>query len=64
MDQIVQVKDLSMGWCVNCHRQTNVQITNNFYKSYKEIHGQFLQDTTKKVKVEAVGGTDCTKCHY
>ena len=27
MDEVYQFSDLSMGWCVNCHRETKVQFT-------------------------------------
>ncbi|HEX2934901.1 MAG TPA: hypothetical protein VHO72_06070 [Bacteroidales bacterium] len=64
MDQIVQVKDLSMGWCVNCHRETNVQFDNKFYGKYAQLHKDMREGKNKKVTVSDVGGTDCMKCHY
>jgi cytochrome c553 len=64
MDQIVQVNDLSMGFCVNCHRETGVQFDNNFYKKYEELHKYYNEGKIKMVTVEKTGGTDCMKCHY
>jgi hypothetical protein len=64
MDQIKQVGDLSMGWCVNCHRETNVQFDNKFYTKYEDLHKQLKEGKISKVTVEKIGGTDCMKCHY
>jgi cytochrome c553 len=64
MDQIIQVKDLSMGWCVNCHRQTAVQFDNRFYGKYEQLHKDLREGKLKAVTVEKIGGTDCMKCHY
>jgi len=63
MDLIKQVSDLSMGWCVNCHRQTEVQYkTNKYYDSFKDIHAEVKAG--KKITAERLGGIDCAKCHY
>ncbi|MDP1817750.1 MAG: cytochrome c3 family protein, partial [Leadbetterella sp.] len=65
MDVVMQVNDLSMGWCLDCHRKTEVQFADNaFYKTYKKLHEQFKNGEIKKVTAEMVGGTDCMKCHY
>ncbi len=64
MDQVVQVKDLSMGWCVNCHRETGVQFANKFYGKYEQLHKDLNDGKIDKVTVEKIGGTDCMKCHY
>ena len=64
MDQIVQVHDLSMGWCVNCHRETGVQFDNKFYEKYEKLHRDLKKGKIKKVTVEQIGGIDCMKCHY
>jgi hypothetical protein len=65
MDRIVQVKDLSMGWCVNCHRDTKVQFTSNeFYDQYEELHKKLTEGEIDEVHVADVGGIDCMKCHY
>jgi hypothetical protein len=65
MDRMVQVPDLSMGWCINCHRDTKVQFHDNqFYASYKELKVKLQKSEIDSVTVAMVGGTDCMKCHY
>lgn len=63
-----QYAELTMGWCINCHRETKVQMTDNGY--YDEIHKrlpeelkkQYLEDGT--ITVSELGGIECAKCHY
>jgi len=63
MDLVKQVSDLSMGWCVNCHRNTGIQAnTNKYYENFKAIHDD--AKAGKKITVERLGGIDCAKCHY
>jgi mono/diheme cytochrome c family protein len=65
MDQIIQVEDLSMGWCIECHRTEDVQFTSNaFYNQYTKLHKDINSGIKKGVKVTDVGGEDCQKCHY
>ena len=65
MDVVRQVMPLSMGWCVNCHRQTEVQFQgNDYYKSFTKYHDELKDGTRDKVTVEDVGGLECQKCHY
>ncbi|MEA3477569.1 MAG: cytochrome c3 family protein [Bacteroidota bacterium] len=65
MDRIQQVNNLGMGWCVNCHRRTEVQFINNdFYKNYEKLHEQLKSGKKKIVTVDDIGGNDCQKCHY
>lgn len=65
MDVIQQYAPLSMGWCVNCHRQTDVQFADNeYYNSYKLYHEQMKNGERDAVTVEEVGGLECAKCHY
>jgi mono/diheme cytochrome c family protein len=68
MDEVKQFADLSMGWCVNCHRETKVQFKDNgFYSIYEKYHQDLKSgkmDSTKGVTVEKIGGTECQKCHY
>ncbi len=65
MHIIQQFNDLSMGWCVNCHRDTEVQfIDNAFYKKYEELHQEMKEGKREKVSVEDIGGIECMKCHY
>lgn len=65
MDRIVQVNDLSMGWCVNCHRSTKVNFTGNeFYSQYKMLSGMIRSGEIDSVVVEQQGGNGCMRCHY
>ncbi len=65
MDEVKQHADLSMGWCINCHRETDVQFADNHYYSIFEKYHQEIKDGTREsVKVSDVGGLECQKCHY
>ena len=65
MDQVYQYAPLSMGWCINCHRNTEVQFaSNNYYSTYEKIHDDLKKGNISKVTVETIGGTECQKCHY
>ncbi len=64
MDRVMQVSDLSMGWCIDCHRTKEVDFSNNFYKDYAKLHEEINAGKRSKVTVDLVGGEDCQKCHY
>ncbi len=66
MDVVAQYAPLSMGWCINCHRETKVQFTNNDYynKSYEKYHAEIASGARDGVTVEDIGGLECQKCHY
>ena len=65
MDEVFQFADLSMGWCINCHRNTNVQFAdNNYYSIFKKYHDEIKAGTRTDVKVSDIGGLECQKCHY
>ncbi len=65
MHIIKQVEDLSMGWCIDCHRTREVNFNENrYYGDYKQLHKDMKSGKIKKVTVEDIGGTDCAKCHY
>jgi cytochrome c553 len=65
MDILQQYTDLSMGWCINCHRETKVQFMDNkFYESYVKLHKEIKAGRKTGVTVEDIGGTECMKCHY
>lgn len=65
MDRIKQVSDLSMGWCVNCHRTTKVYFKENqFYSQYKVLSEKIRNGELDSVDVSHQGGTDCMRCHY
>ena len=65
MELVEQHSPLSMGWCVNCHRQTDVQFAGNeYYESYELYHQQIKNGDRDNVTVEEIGGLECQKCHY
>lgn len=65
MELVAQHAPLSMGWCINCHRQTEVQFADNdYYKSYENYHKEIANGERDKVTVEDIGGLECQKCHY
>jgi len=65
MDQIIQEPDLSMGWCIDCHRTETVQFASNkFYDQYTELHEKIKNGEMPNVTVQNVGGDECAKCHY
>ena len=65
MQVVKQYSTLSMGWCINCHRQTEVQFKDNYYyQSYEKYHQELASGKREKVTVEDIGGTECQKCHY
>lgn len=58
-----QHSPLTMGWCVNCHRETSVQVANNEY--YEDLHERTPDwHDGNPVTVERIGGLECAKCHY
>jgi len=65
MDRIRQVQPLSMGWCIECHRKTEVQFTENgYYQKFVKLHEELKSGKRTRITVEDVGGTECSKCHY
>ena len=65
MEVVAQHSPLSMGWCINCHRQTEVKFADNdYYNSYEIYHEQMKAGERDKVTVEDIGGLECQKCHY
>ena len=65
MDEIIQVSDLSMGWCIECHRTQSVQFASNkFYEQYTKLHQKMKAGEMTSVTVQDIGGDECQKCHY
>ena len=62
MDVVRQHSLLTMGWCIDCHRKTDVNAKGNaYYDNLVEIHNQSKKTP---MKVEDIGGLECSKCHY
>jgi hypothetical protein len=71
MPEVYQFAELSMGWCINCHRETKVDFYNatdstgnKFYSIYEKFHKDIENHKLDSVTVEKIGGTECQKCHY
>lgn len=65
MEVVKQFAPLSMGWCINCHRQTDVQFANNdYYSIFEKYHDEIKKGERANVTVAEIGGTECAKCHY
>lgn len=64
MEVVEQYSTLSMGWCINCHRATNVDFNNKYYDIYTHYHDEIVRGERSSVTVEDIGGTECQKCHY
>ncbi len=65
MAKVKQFSPLSMGWCINCHRDTEVKFNDNdYYKAYDKYHEDLKSGKMEKVTVEDIGGLECQKCHY
>lgn len=65
MDEVYQASDLSMGWCVNCHRQTTVQFKeNDYYSIFQKYHDEIKAGKRDGVTEAELGGAECQKCHY
>lgn len=73
MDVVEQWAPLTMGWCIQCHSEKEVNMAGNGY--YDEVHArlmetdlghnelkQYLEDG--KITVKELGGWECSKCHY
>ena len=62
MEVVEQYSPLTMGWCINCHRETKVDTDNPYYHELNEnwvekYHGE-------DITVDKIGGLECGKCHY
>ena len=59
-----QFAPLTMGWCIDCHRTTQVKMAgNHYYDDYhQKLLGKYGNDSL--ITVERIGGTECARCHY
>ena len=63
MEIMYQHSPLTMGWCINCHRETNVKVEDNGY--YEKIHKALSEKYgVDKLTAAQMGGLECGKCHY
>jgi mono/diheme cytochrome c family protein len=58
-----QFAPLTMGWCIDCHRKTEVKMEGNEY--YTKIHDELSKKYgVEKLTAAQMGGLECGKCHY
>lgn len=62
MEVVQQRSSLTMGWCIDCHRETNVNAKGNAY--YDKLLAIHQADGLGDLKVGNIGGLECSKCHY
>ena len=63
MEVVYQYSNLTMGWCIGCHREAKVKSKgNDYYTNLVELHNE--KNTKEPMKVEDIGGLECSKCHY
>jgi cytochrome c2 len=62
MDVVYQYSPLTMGWCINCHRETPLNTKGNaYYDKLVKLHDEA---SSGAFTVASNGGTECAKCHY
>lgn len=68
MNVVQMANDFTMGWCIECHRTTEIDMNNGYNKEYfKNLHDKLKKQYPKdggKITVDAIGGLECGKCHY
>jgi len=63
MEEVYQYSPLTMKWCINCHRQTEVNHKDNpYYDKLIAAHDKLKKG--EKVTAAVLGGLECAKCHY
>ncbi len=61
MEVVRQFSNLTMGWCIDCHRKTEIKVDNGYYEKLVELHNISSKDP---MMVKDIGGLECAKCHY
>jgi hypothetical protein len=67
MNVVQMANNFTMGWCIECHRTTEVDMNNGYNKEYfKNLHDKLKKQYGEgaKITVDAIGGLECGKCHY
>ena len=63
MEEVYQYSPLTMGWCIDCHKETKVDLKGNEY--YAKIHEELAKKYgVDQVTIAQLGGKECGKCHY
>ncbi|MBI3518543.1 MAG: c-type cytochrome [Bacteroidetes bacterium] len=66
MTTVEQKSPLTMKWCIECHRKTEVAMEGNAYydKMHKALKEKYKGQYDVKFTVDKIGGLECAKCHY
>ncbi|WP_026262299.1 c-type cytochrome [Spirosoma panaciterrae] len=62
MEVVEARSSLTMGWCIDCHRRTDVNTKDNAY--YDKLVALHRKESKEPLKVANIGGLECSKCHY
>ncbi|GAB3687814.1 c-type cytochrome [Spirosoma flavus] len=62
MEVVEARSSLTMGWCIDCHRRTDVNTKDNAY--YDKLVALHRKESKDPLKVANIGGLECSKCHY
>ena len=62
MEVMEERSSLTMGWCIDCHRRTEVNTKDNAY--YDKLVALHRKESKEPLKVANIGGLECSKCHY
>ena len=62
MEVVRQHANLTMGWCIDCHKTTALNTKDNgYYDKLVQLHNE---SSKNPMVVEDIGGLECAKCHY
>jgi cytochrome c2 len=67
MNVVQMANDFTMGWCIDCHRTTKIDMSNGYNAAYfSKLHEKVKKQKGKNAEltVDAIGGLECGKCHY
>lgn len=69
MEEVYQFSELTMGWCINCHRETEIKGDNGYYAGSIDgsasISDRLVERFhSEKITAASIGGLECGKCHY
>ncbi len=62
MEVVEQNANLTMGWCIDCHRKTEINTRDNGY--YDKLVEEHNKISKQPMVVQDIGGLECSKCHY
>ncbi|MFD2148124.1 c-type cytochrome [Mucilaginibacter antarcticus] len=63
MKEVYQYSPLTMKWCIQCHKRTDINIKGNgYYENMLAVHDLIKKGA--KVTPAQLGGIECGKCHY